>query len=148
MGVSRSRGGLLAPMLKVESSHKGEATDMKDAQYGRGCRTVLCSLCFDAFNPEGVPSLRIILCWDLRAGASWQQVGPNLNRNSCNHLSEQCHLRYIVRVCSAPFTRSELLHYEQFLEHVTDNQVRTLTGVCRGMSSDCGKASDAWWDWQ
>ncbi|CAE7225533.1 Kcnb2, partial [Symbiodinium sp. CCMP2456] len=31
-------------------------------------------------------------------------------------------LEYIVRVCSAPFTRSELLHYEQFLERVTDNQ--------------------------
>ena len=32
-------------------------------------------------------------------------------------------LRYMVRVCTAPFTRSELLHYEEVLEFVTDYKV-------------------------
>lgn len=32
-------------------------------------------------------------------------------------------LEYLVRVCTAPFTRSELLHYESVLEFVTEHQV-------------------------
>jgi len=32
-------------------------------------------------------------------------------------------LEYLVRVCTAPFTRNELLHYESVLEYVTEHQV-------------------------
>ncbi|CAE7033610.1 Kcnb2 [Symbiodinium natans] len=46
---------------------------------------------------------------------------PEMKEHTCDGCEPE--QRYIVRVCSAPFTRTELLHYEQFLEHVTDNQV-------------------------
>lgn len=37
--------------------------------------------------------------------------------------------RYLVRVCTAPFTRSELLHYESVLEFVTEHQEWALFWV-------------------